>query len=142
MKVIEGDLLEITNGVICHQVNCKRVMGSGLAKSIKERYPIVFTSYLKFCNENDVLLGKCQLVPVADNLTVANIFGQFSYGRSKVHTDLSAVRKALRQLKKMCSHEQIYFPYGIGCGLGGESWVNVSKVIEEEIPNAIIVKKI
>ena len=29
-NVIEGDLLDVTEGVIVHQVNCKGVIGAGL----------------------------------------------------------------------------------------------------------------
>ena len=31
MKIINGNILDITEGVIVHQVNCKGVMGAGLA---------------------------------------------------------------------------------------------------------------
>lgn len=34
MKIIDGDLLKITTGIIAHQVNTLGIMGAGLAKSL------------------------------------------------------------------------------------------------------------
>ena len=46
---LTGDLLvaqeELNLDVICHQVNCQGVMGSGIAKQIRDTYPIVFENY-------------------------------------------------------------------------------------------------
>lgn len=48
----DGDILTSTADVICHQVNCKGVMGAGLAKQIKQKYPAVFKLYKKRCDED------------------------------------------------------------------------------------------
>jgi len=37
-----GDVLKAETKVIAHQVNCKGVMGAGLAKQVKSKFPIVF----------------------------------------------------------------------------------------------------
>ena len=36
IEYIKGDILNVTEGIIVQQVNCKGVMGAGLAKEIKE----------------------------------------------------------------------------------------------------------
>ena len=41
-----GNLLESGCDIICHQVNCQKVMGSGIAKQIREKWPIVYYDYL------------------------------------------------------------------------------------------------
>jgi len=46
LNVINGDLLDITKGLIAHQVNLKGVMGDGLAKQIKDKYPNVYSQYV------------------------------------------------------------------------------------------------
>ncbi|WP_411668007.1 hypothetical protein [Bacillus subtilis] len=38
IKIIQGDLLEAKENIIAHQVNCKGVMGSGIALQIKKKY--------------------------------------------------------------------------------------------------------
>ena len=42
MKIKHGDILSVANGIIVHQVNAQGVMGSGLAKQIREKYPMAF----------------------------------------------------------------------------------------------------
>ena len=37
--------------IICHQVNCQGVMGSGIAKQVREKYPNVYNSYKKACDK-------------------------------------------------------------------------------------------
>lgn len=39
MIVLEGNLLDAPFQFIAHQVNCRGVMGAGLAKQIKQKYP-------------------------------------------------------------------------------------------------------
>ena len=39
MEIIEGNLLEAPERIIVHQTNCMGVMGSGIAKQIKAKYP-------------------------------------------------------------------------------------------------------
>ena len=38
---VKGNLLDKQWDIFCHQVNCKGVMGSGIAKQIAEKYPEV-----------------------------------------------------------------------------------------------------
>ena len=42
----KGDLLESECDYICHQVNCMGKMNSGIAKQIREKWPIVFQNYI------------------------------------------------------------------------------------------------
>ena len=40
-----GDLLNVTEGIILHGCNGQGVMGAGVAKAIKMKYPEAFTAY-------------------------------------------------------------------------------------------------
>ena len=46
IKHVKGDILTTPtrneDTVICHQVNCCGVMGAGLAKQIRDKWPVVF----------------------------------------------------------------------------------------------------
>lgn len=43
VEIVEDqDLLEFKCDIFCHQVNCQGRMGSGIAKQIRNKYPIVF----------------------------------------------------------------------------------------------------
>lgn len=78
-QIVVGDILDSKEDYICHQVNCKNVMGSGVARAIYTKYPEVKCEYHKFCNlinnPND-LIGKVQYVRLMnEGKYVINIFG-------------------------------------------------------------------
>ena len=51
VKLIEGNILTSPtcneNTIICHQVNCRAAMGAGLARQIRDKWPVVFDEYVK-----------------------------------------------------------------------------------------------
>ncbi len=148
MQTISQNILEITEGVICHQVNCKGVMGAGLAAQIANKYPLILNEYQNACRDNahanrpsSFLLGRCQLIDVQPGLQVANLFGQDEYGRDRQYTDYDALEFALAELTTFIKEgTPIYIPYKMGCGLGGGRWDIVSAIIEVVVPTAIICK--
>jgi O-acetyl-ADP-ribose deacetylase (regulator of RNase III) len=142
MKVIKGDLLAIESGIICHQVNCKGVMGAGLAKSLRAKYPVCFESYSKYCNAGQFKLGMVQFCKVNPQLFICNLAGQNSYGTGKRQTDYDALVACLTKLHAKSIELGLipYIPYKMGCGLAGGDWNVVSNLIEAHCPNAVIVQ--
>jgi len=142
MKTITGNILDIDYGAICHQVNCQRVAGAGLALQIKSKWPEWYTYYQK----TNPTLGTTTIFPVQYNpgIWILSLYAQDNYGHGKRYTDYDAFHKCLKDVNWFTSilreHSPIYFPYGIGCGLGGGQWSIIEKIIEEEVPTAIIVK--
>ena len=43
VNYVKGNLLESDCDYICHQVNCQGVMNSGIARQIREKWPIIIT---------------------------------------------------------------------------------------------------
>ena len=78
IKTVIGDILDATEDIICHQVNCRGVMGAGVAKTLCTRWPIIKKTYIRYCrrfeNQNE-LLGHVLSVEVEPNKTVLNILG-------------------------------------------------------------------
>lgn len=149
MKRVKGDILNAMHGIICHQVNCQGAMGSGLARQIRVKYPAVFQEYAKLIKAwgKKECLGKCQIITVTPKtLYVANLFGQYTYGRaSKQYTDygaLSASMASLAQWYKENCHPNfpVFIPYMIGCGLGGGRWEEVEAIIGNHLPDSIVVR--
>lgn len=148
MKHCIGNLVKsVTSGVILHQVNCQGVMGSGIAKELRETYPVVYETYLDKFNENaDIgaptwtLLGRIQLISVSDTLWVCNIFAQDQYGRDGSRfTSYDALDSAFRKLSldlpvHGLSGADCHHPL-IGCGLGGGNWNVVRHIIEHRLGN-------
>jgi len=142
MKVVRGNILDFTEGIICHQVNCKRVAGSGLALQIRNKYPGWWERY----RTTIASPGACDLyrVPTVSFLWIASLYGQDGYGTDRRYTNYDHLDNALFELKQLAliyaSNYPIYFPYGMGCGLGGGEWKIVSKLIEKHFPGAVIVR--
>lgn len=136
---INGNILDATTDVIAHQVNCQGVMGAGLAKQIRDKWPNVFTHYKDYCNRNTDewgsikdLLGSCQIIEFPDKY-IANLFGQDKYGRDKRYTNYDAIYTALNNLAvQMMDNgiESVAFPYGMSCGLAGGDWRIIMTMIE------------
>ncbi len=148
LKFVKGDILDAPEGIIGHQVNCQMVMGSGLAKQIRSRFPRVYEEYIAIVGKAPIntRLGRCQIVEISDRLYFANLFGQFDYRtRNIVNTDYGALGMALRNLQRwriMFKSDDfpVYLPHGLGCGLGGGDWHIVEGIIRDSIPNAFIVR--
>lgn len=136
MIIVNGDVFTTQFDAIAHQVNCQGVMNSGVAKTVRERYPEVFDAYKKLCNEtpNPIdLLGKGQCVPTGHgDRVIYNIFGQFNYGYDGgMYTNYDMFVKGMtRAIGEHRLQLDIYddvqlviaIPYGIGCCRGGGDW--------------------
>lgn len=124
-----GDLTMSYANILAHQVNAQGVMGSGVAKGIKVKYPKAYKDYLNHHQlKQREILGECQIVD-CDSKIVANLFGQFNYGRARdvVYTDYNALREALISLKEFAktNNLSVAMPFKIGCGLANGDWEGV-----------------
>ena len=132
--------------VIVHQTNCQGVMGAGLARQIKYKFPDVYNEYRHKVNSfsqpsyRTNLLGTSQLIQVenpAEYNAVCNLFGQFDIGTQLRQTDYEAFFGGLYDLKRQLEEKEaagyenektyatkysIAFPFKIGCGLAGGTW--------------------
>jgi O-acetyl-ADP-ribose deacetylase (regulator of RNase III) len=144
MKFLNGDIFNTEAEVIAHQVNCMGAMNSGIAGQIRSRFPVVFDEYSALVNKigSNRCLGRCQLIETP-KVWIANIFGQFHYGRDKQYTEYPALRHAMQDLKMMMANvnlKTIAFPDMIGCGLAGGDRDIVLVMIQEIFPDAEIWK--
>ena len=150
IQYFDGDLLESGCDFICHQVNCKGVMGSGIAKSIKDKWPVVYEEYRDWyiscdawahAHRNDecqyqpadVMLGNIQIINVNYKQKIVNMAGQNDFGyEGKRYTSYDAFWSCLGEIKKAIPEgSRIGFPYGIGCVRGGANWNIIETMIKE-----------
>lgn len=147
MRQLKGNILNIKKGIICHQVNCKGVMGAGLALQIKKKWPEVYETY-KDCHIGGITtLGRTIIKPIKGHpLYVANLCAQNAYGRKTkiVHTNYKALEACLKSLAEWRVKNEptmlVYIPYKMSCGLAGGSWTKVLSIIESHIPEAVIMR--
>lgn len=143
--VKEGNVFDSDADIVCHQVNCQGVMGSGVAKEVRERYPEVYFEYHNLCkthkNYTAGLLGTAQIIPVYGGrdrlgdkgLYIANCFGQDKYGYDGTqYTSVEALKDAFAKVADVAQafDFKVAMPYKIGCVRGGADWDTVKKIIE------------
>lgn len=156
---IKGDLLS-ARGVIVHGCNAQGVMGSGVAKAIKDKWPMVFEEYLAFMKPDhpklvhlhaEWCMGRIQKVVVSDRVVVINAITQQNYGRDgKRYVSYDAIDRAFLAVERMCMLEPYYFHGAratinfplIGCGLGGGHWPVVREIIEHRLPDDRFIKNL
>lgn len=147
MKVSVGNLLEdVKEGVIIQQVNAQGVMGSGIAKAIRDKWPLVWDEYTVFAGPpytqpeaGAKLLGEVLLTEVSPGLIVANVVGQQFFRRQGSpegvrYTSYDALDRAFTYLADLFQGlpTQMHFPL-IGSDRGGAHWPIVREIIEHRL---------
>ena len=137
IKTIYGDVLNIPRIYICHQVNCRGVMGAGVALQVKNKWPRAYEWYLKDCKgkTKEELLGSISFLEVEDNVSVIHMFAQDAYGHSYNYTLYTAFEDCLKEICRCIPKENtiLRFPYKIGCGLAGGDWDIIQRLIHEHL---------
>ena len=137
MKIVQRDLLSVDHGVIAHQVNCRGRIGGGVSGAIIAKYPVVEEKYTNLCAwwPAEKLFGRRQCVQVTPTLAVYNCFTQLDYGNprrtGRVYTDINRLAMALSRTCQENIGQEVWIPYGIGCGLGGANWEEVEALIRD-----------
>ena len=133
IKIVDGSLLDATEDILCHQVNCQGVMGSGIALALRNKYEYLYPSYKSFGRiitkdrATSVLLGRVYYVSCEDNHIIANIFSQDAYLRDDIiYTDYTELEVAFVRLREFAlkNNLSIAMPYKIGCDLANGDWDN------------------
>ena len=136
IKHIKCDIFKSGADVICHQVNCQGVMGSGIAKQVRAKYPWVYEQYKEFCRKVPFPLGSVQTVPINETQVIINLFAQENFGYDrKCYTDYKSLEDGLYFVRDTYDNQTIAIPYLMGCYRGGGDWNVVYKIIEEVFKN-------
>ena len=151
----ECDIFDSGADILCHQVNCQGVMGSGVAKQVKDRFPLVFEEYMKWCTERNAedLLGCTQYVRLklpwediheGEFMGVMNLYGQLNYGYDgNCYTDYDALENCFTNINIFCrdffpTSPVLAFPYKFGCARGGGDWDTVYALTERCFTDVIV----
>ena len=138
----KGDLFSYVPGyhtILAHGVNCQGVMGSGVAKTFKEKYPRAFDDYIHFlkCFDNYgcAPIGEVCFTRVGNDLTLASMFTQEFYGKDgKKYMSYEAFFNSFLQVADYFVESTIVMPK-IGAGLGGGDWEIIEGLINIILEN-------
>jgi len=135
IEYIKGNLFDTDIEHIVHGCNAQGVMGSGVAKIVRDDYFDAYKSYVEKYNEHGLKLGDVQFVP-ANGKTIVNAITQDNFGRTGTRfVSYEAVAECMRtvnQVLKLGNYDRVAMPQ-IGAGLGGGNWEIISRIIEDEM---------
>ena len=137
IKLRVGDLLDVTEGIIVHGCNAQGVMGSGVAKQIKEKYPKAYDEYRFDYGNHGLRLGDCVTTDIDTDLIIVNAVTQNSFGRSYMrYVNYEAIANTFEFLRRLAKqkNKKIHFPM-IGAGLANGNWNIIKTIIEETCPD-------
>lgn len=140
----EGDLLNVQEGIIVHGCNSKGVMESGIAKSIKEKYPRVYQDYrdrLRTFRNPVNSMGNIIFTTIKpQKLYVVSAITQEEYGRDKdkVYVSYEAMANAFGEISRYATTYglDVHFPL-IGCGLANGDWEKVEQIINDNLSKGV-----
>lgn len=133
LTYLKGDIFSSPAQVLVNTVNTVGVMGKGIALEFKNRYPEMFKTYQKICDEKLLDIGKLMLWKKNDKWVL--LFPTKKHWRSP--SKLSYIEKGLEKFAKTYESlgiESIAFPR-LGCGNGGLDWDDVRPIMEKHLKN-------
>jgi O-acetyl-ADP-ribose deacetylase (regulator of RNase III) len=136
MISLTGDLFNTDAPYIGHGVNCQGVMGAGIAKTFREKFPNNYKVYKEWCDNGTLRPGGFLLVPEElDGQTrlIVNIASQFMPGADATYENIALAfwkfsQDASRPDRLKRFGNRIAIPE-IGCGIGGLEWSKVHAII-------------
>ena len=134
---VKGNLLNSDCHFICHQVNCQGKMNSGIAKSIREKYPKAYIDYMLWYQKEHSyrMFNHICVAPAVDKTTIIHMASQYDYGYDgKRYTSYDAFWLCLGEIRQMVRKgDTIAFPHKIGCCRGGANWEVIRTMIKEAL---------
>ena len=130
---VKGDLFETKETLIAHGCNAQGVMGAGVARIVREKYPSAYETYVLRKKKFGLKMGQVIFAKSGDRL-IANCITQNKFGSDgKRYVDYEAIRESMIQINAYCRVKKLK-SFGmpkIGAGLGGGDWNTIEKIIEE-----------
>ena len=127
---IEGNLLDLHDqgnfDMIGHGCNCHKMMATGIARQIADRYNDAFRVDYMDPRNTHRRLGDYTL---SEEQSVLNLYTQYNPGRA---FDVEAFTICMRKVNLNFPGLHIGLPQ-IGCGIAGGDWNQVKEIIKKEL---------
>ncbi|MCR5886445.1 macro domain-containing protein [Hymenobacter sp. J193] len=139
MQTVKGDLIQKACAgefdVIVHGCNCFCTMGAGIAKTIKQVFPVAYQADLATNSGDETKLGTYSAAQVKVNdkyLVIINAYTQYQWRGTGINANYDAIRQIFRLIKQDYAGKRIGYP-AIGAGLAGGDWSIIAGIINEEL---------
>jgi O-acetyl-ADP-ribose deacetylase (regulator of RNase III) len=131
IRFVQGDLLSSGSQTLVNPVNCLGVMGKGLAKAFKDRWPEMFKLYRDACLRGEVRPGLPHLYRTPEK-QILSVPTKDDYKAPSTYEIVEAGLRALRDRYREWDIQSLALP-ALGCGLGGLDWPRVREMIEANL---------
>ena len=125
---LNQDIFKSKVDAIVNTVNCVGVMGAGLAKEFKERYPKMYREYRKKCENNKLKIGKLFVFRTINRLII-NFPTKIHWKNSSKLEWIEAGLKYFVKNYKKWNIASVAFPQ-LGTSHGKLDWNNVRPLME------------
>ncbi len=130
-----GNIFSSKADVLVNPINCVGVMGAGLAKQFKEKYPEMYFEYKRLCDEGTIKVGEVSFFKSLDsNKGILNFPTKQHF---KDNSKLEWIDLGLKHFVQNYTSwgiSSIAFPL-LGCGLGGLSKSSVKELLKFHLSN-------
>lgn len=126
---VRTNIFESNAKVLVNTVNTVGVMGKGLAKEFKRIYPDMFKNYQKYCESQDLTIGKLQIYRTS-NKWILNFPTKQSWRQASKLEYIEAGLKKFVNTYEAQGITSIAFPM-LGCGNGNLDWQDVKPLMEK-----------
>lgn len=133
-EIKHGDIFESDAEALVNTVNCKGVMGRGLALQFKRRFPENFNAYRAECEAGRMIVGRVHIFEtgrISPRFIINFPTKNHWRGKSRqeyVADGLVSLEAEVRRL----GIKSIAIP-ALGCDLGGLDWADVRPLIEATV---------
>ncbi len=137
-SLISQDIFSMKTDAIVNPVNCVGVMGAGLARQFRLKYPEMFREYAKVCMNNTLRPGIMHVFIISTKQTPNFIINFPTKLHWKDPSDVSYITKGLIALREEIVSREIHsiaIPK-LGCGYGGLDWNVVRREIIRYLKDA------
>ena len=124
-----GDIFEGNEDILIHGCNCQNMMGSGIAKQVKEKYRGAWEADQKTNKGDRNKLGLYTYYDSGDK-TIINLYSQYRYSRIEMVVEYDAIREGMTLINKNFPDKTISMPK-IGAGFAGGDWNIIEGIINE-----------
>jgi O-acetyl-ADP-ribose deacetylase (regulator of RNase III) len=128
IRYLDSDLFASPAQTLVNPVNTVGVMGAGLARAFRDRYPAMFREYQDLCRAGRLSIGTLHLWRGPD-CWVLNLPTKTSWRLPSTLTQVEAGLCRFRRDYEALGISSVAFP-ALGCGCGSLSWETVRPRME------------
>lgn len=135
IKVLVGDIFDSKMETLVNTVNCVGVMGKGIAKEFKSRYPEMFSEYKEMCNQKQVKIGELAIHEINEVFSQRRILNFPTKDHWKSPSKVTDIIEGLDYFinnYQAWNIKSIAFP-PLGCGNGGLKWSFVGRIMYQKL---------